>query len=376
MRAVLDSVAADVDTLATQVTDTLCQELVAYQTVPPEQLVPGIRASMCSGLAAVRDRRPPSAKELTEIAQVARTRAQQGLSLETVLGAYRMGTRATWAVAAQRGRRAGVPAEILLEFTDRTWEWVDAITAHAAAAHRHAELALARYDHQQLADFVIGAIRGTLPPPDLHERAASYGLNPHGAYGALRARATPPSTTYDLERQLMSAPQETQFLTVEDGDLVGILDVVQFTEVHAGIVAVGPFGPLEALAESHRVASAVFLTAERLGLHGVHRLEQLRLVTAVASDESLAQLCEQRVLHPLERSRVGEKDLLDTLRAFTSHGLNVERAARALVVHPNTVCYRLERIENLTGLNLGHLDDLVEVWWVLQARRMGSPPRR
>lgn len=42
--------------------------------------------------------------------------------------------------------------------------------------------------------------------------------------------------------------------------------------------------------------------------------------------------------------------LLHTASAFVDAGGSVERSARALIVHPNTVRYRLRRVEELTGL--------------------------
>ena len=45
-------------------------------------------------------------------------------------------------------------------------------------------------------------------------------------------------------------------------------------------------------------------------------------------------------------------DLLATLRAWLSAGCSTAAAAGALVVHRNTVTYRLGRIEQLTGRSL------------------------
>jgi purine catabolism regulator len=45
-------------------------------------------------------------------------------------------------------------------------------------------------------------------------------------------------------------------------------------------------------------------------------------------------------------------DLLATLRAWLSAGCSTTAAADALVVHRNTVTYRLARIEQLTGRSL------------------------
>jgi DNA-binding PucR family transcriptional regulator len=43
--------------------------------------------------------------------------------------------------------------------------------------------------------------------------------------------------------------------------------------------------------------------------------------------------------------------LLHTASAFVEAGCSVERAARELIVHPNTVRYRLRRVEELTSLS-------------------------
>jgi DNA-binding PucR family transcriptional regulator len=49
------------------------------------------------------------------------------------------------------------------------------------------------------------------------------------------------------------------------------------------------------------------------------------------------------------RQLAARPDLCATVIAFADHDLNVARTAAALHVHPNTVQYRLRRIEELTG---------------------------
>ena len=43
--------------------------------------------------------------------------------------------------------------------------------------------------------------------------------------------------------------------------------------------------------------------------------------------------------------------LADSVRAFADSGFSLTGAARALHVHPNTLAYRLDRWERLTGWN-------------------------
>jgi sugar diacid utilization regulator len=53
--------------------------------------------------------------------------------------------------------------------------------------------------------------------------------------------------------------------------------------------------------------------------------------------------------------------LIDTLRAVADADLNMQKAARILGRHPNTVYTRLERIRQLTGLDGQRYHDLTEL---------------
>jgi DNA-binding PucR family transcriptional regulator len=48
-----------------------------------------------------------------------------------------------------------------------------------------------------------------------------------------------------------------------------------------------------------------------------------------------------------------------TLRAYVKCGFSPTRSAQQLIVHPNTVLYRLRRIRELTGRDPQEPDDLV-----------------
>ena len=50
-----------------------------------------------------------------------------------------------------------------------------------------------------------------------------------------------------------------------------------------------------------------------------------------------------------------------TLRAYADCDLNVARAAEHLIVHPNTVHYRLRRVQELSGRDPRRFEDLVEL---------------
>jgi DNA-binding PucR family transcriptional regulator len=56
-----------------------------------------------------------------------------------------------------------------------------------------------------------------------------------------------------------------------------------------------------------------------------------------------------------------EGTLIQTLRAVADADLNVQKAARILGRHPNTIYTRIERIRNLTGLDGQRYRDLTEL---------------
>jgi len=64
--------------------------------------------------------------------------------------------------------------------------------------------------------------------------------------------------------------------------------------------------------------------------------------------------------------------LTATLRAYADCDMNVARTAERLVVHPNTVHYRLRRIAEATGRDPRRFGDLLDL---LLATRLGESSR-
>ncbi len=75
-----------------------------------------------------------------------------------------------------------------------------------------------------------------------------------------------------------------------------------------------------------------------------------------------------RVLGPvLEHDRRTHADLLATLREFLACSGSWARTAESLHLHVNTVRYRIERVEQLTGRDLSQLEDRVDVFLALKS---------
>jgi DNA-binding PucR family transcriptional regulator len=91
---------------------------------------------------------------------------------------------------------------------------------------------------------------------------------------------------------------------------------------------------------------------------------------AAAADDTARRLVSPGVRRLLEADRRQGGALVQTLRAYADCGLNVSRTAQRLMVHPNTVHYRLGRVAAITGQDPRRFDDLAEL---LTALRLLEP---
>ena len=91
----------------------------------------------------------------------------------------------------------------------------------------------------------------------------------------------------------------------------------------------------------------------------------VQLLTAIP--DHLRQTFAEHVLGAVvEYDRRNNADLMPTLRAFLDCGGSWSRTAAQLHLHLNTVRYRIARVEELTGRDLGQVGDRTDVYLALQ----------
>lgn len=115
------------------------------------------------------------------------------------------------------------------------------------------------------------------------------------------------------------------------------------------------------------------------GMHQArHALRVLKAITPGESTihyESYAMIVElsqqlvvkpymERLIHMLEQS----EDLIPTLQAYLGCNLNANETAKRLLIHRNTLQYRLSKIASLTGKDPRRLPDLIELLFLLVQR--------
>lgn len=95
--------------------------------------------------------------------------------------------------------------------------------------------------------------------------------------------------------------------------------------------------------------------------------------SALGADRLVAQLpaaAMADVPAPLADLVRGDPALVETLAAFLDAGGDVKATAAALSLHRSGLYYRLQRVEELTGLDLSRGDDRLLAHLAIRARRM------
>ncbi|HVD00859.1 MAG TPA: helix-turn-helix domain-containing protein [Candidatus Dormibacteraeota bacterium] len=128
------------------------------------------------------------------------------------------------------------------------------------------------------------------------------------------------------------------------------------------------------LARSHQEARQALRLTRRGGIHGkitsYRSLGAFRLLLDVQSPEALRRFVGE-VLGPLLKyAESRETPLLETLEALAAARWVRRAAARDLGIHVNSMSYRLERIESISGLKLDDPETRVAIAIALRARGM------
>ncbi|MGP0172822.1 PucR family transcriptional regulator [Pseudomonas sp. NCHU5208] len=129
----------------------------------------------------------------------------------------------------------------------------------------------------------------------------------------------------------------------------------------------------QGLGEARQALSVAQRFPERLGLCSFNELGVLELLGAIR-DRSLLDRFVERVLGALigDDSR-HQPVLMPTLEAWFAENGNLALAAQRLNVHRNTLSYRLQRIEALTGCSFENPHDRLNISVALLIRRLSAP---
>lgn len=322
--------------------------------------------------------------------RIGECRAEQGLPLDALLHAFRLGGAMVWqGLVDETTRRHPEDIRLLVHVAADVWSFVDEHCGLVADAYRATERRLTWRRENQQRLTVAALLDGTARIADIPDAAAMLELPEDGRYVVVAASGAgavtgpvvglPPGIhalrhiSPDAEQVVVlladGAPEEanggTSRADAELAALAAELTVPAGTRVGIGSAVTG----LAALGEARRLAETALRACPRDG--GVVLLDEHLPAALVVSSSRLGAALAERVLGPLDRLDPADRDLLvDTLRTWLEADGSAQRAGTRLYCHRNTVLNRLRRFEQLTGRSLARPADVVEISLALAARRL------
>jgi PucR family transcriptional regulator, purine catabolism regulatory protein len=240
-------------------------------------------------------------------------------------------------------------------------------------ARRQAELAgKRRLAGQVLEDLV----RGTIGGAEAQRRLSPFGIRAEDEHALLVATAGGPG---DRRKRLVASPPMSGATTaVLEDCLVAVLEPGQSTGQAALLLQdyLGRHGAEVRVGIGGWYAGTTGLRWSYYEAHeamnrgpGVNDREPMSLSgLLVASEDVPLRDLAHEVLRPLrdfDAAHAGS--LVTTLKAYLDADGSVAAVATRLIVHRNTVRYRIEQIERLTGRSLARTADRVQLWLALAA---------
>ncbi|AXB44725.1 helix-turn-helix domain-containing protein [Amycolatopsis albispora] len=302
-------------------------------------------------------------------------RAAQGVPIVDLLRGVHAGRAEVTRAGVEFARSMGVDDATILEFIVDLDHYVGAIQRHIVSGYHTAELELSRtardFSTQVLRRLLLSGER--LPVPEELGRA---GLHPDRPYHCVVSAVTDPRDARSLEQRL--APFGGVFGFTE-GQLTGVALNYPVLPEAAPLVVVSPARPLLALRDTYPLCAEALAVASRRGLCGVRPLVGLAAETALAAHPALAATLVGELLAALDPGNEFHQEMAGTAVAFLDHGCVINATAKALHIHANTVRYRLDRLRDLTGIDVNdrshpYVVTAVQTWWALRTwlQRAGS----
>ena len=127
------------------------------------------------------------------------------------------------------------------------------------------------------------------------------------------------------------------------------------------------------LRDSYREARQALSMARRLADPNplyFGELHVYRLLFLLERHPELAAFRQEIIGTLVEYDRTQRSDLIETLTSYFAHKGNLSQTAEALFVHRNTLLYRMERIREISGLDLDNPETRLSIELALRAHRL------
>ena len=309
-----------------------------------------------------------------------RTRAAQGVPLAEMLTAYRVGVAELWSalVTAARGL-PDVPADDVIELAGAVFAAQNTYSDAALAAYRDEARELLRMQERERAALVEVILTGAAAKGTLWEVANALRLPLDGAFLVIAAETEPGHDPIPRAESALAVIDVRSVWRLDAEVSLGVLSLPDRSRNGAVLTvldkhATRRIGASPVFGELHQAGWALQLARLALGSNsggsGVAQFRDSPIDILVAAAPHAALETARAVLGGLLELPEDELDLLlGTFEAWVRASGSATVAGAELYCHPNTVRYRLRRIEAGTGRVLANPGDVAELVTAVRAWR-------
>ena len=366
LRALGSVLLDEIDVLADRLTVMVLQREPVYaERDLVEELRTACGSNLERGVQVIAQQVPDGVDPEDTSRRTGRRRARQGVPLEVVLRAYRLGGRVLWEalLSTSRGRFSGAYDTALLDAASYVWRVNDSSSSALVQAYRLEELRMQSHDLSRRHAVLDGLIEGRGGDPAfLRDAATVLGLPDAGAVLCVVAPVDPSGEDpLRSPQEALAAHGILSAWFLRPRDEVGlvalgsrpqqvVLDALRPCAV--GRVGISPVvDGLGAIDAGYRMAHTAARTLAAPGLAVLD--ERLPEALLVDSPELQARVVRTALGGLLDLPPADRETLLTTLEELLANGGSPTHAAAALFCHRNTVIYRMRRIEAATGRSIG-----------------------
>jgi len=104
----------------------------------------------------------------------------------------------------------------------------------------------------------------------------------------------------------------------------------------------------------------------------VHKYDQMMIYHLINEIDARSRYHYFNDFGVIFKDLVHDEELIQTAIRFFENDLNITETSRQLYVHRNTLIYRLNKIEKMTGLDLRSFDDAIQFYMLMLIWRLGD----
>jgi hypothetical protein len=415
---IADLVEGEIDTISTEILESIAHEIPEYARPLEGRFGRGIRRGVEEALAQfvalIRD--PDAGREAGREVYLALGRGEQrvGRTLDSLQAAYRIGARISWRRFADACRRAGVGAEPLALLAEAVFAYIDELAADSVEGFAQAQAEVEDLRRRRRRELI--ALLLADPPADAEDVTAAARAAAWEVPAGLAALACSEDALTRVTRRL---PQEA-LATVVDGEGCLLLPDPEgpgraealARAAAEGTISLGPTVTPTSAAESWALALALLRASEagalpdqatasaggagstdaaeaarkgsgapgrkRVGRKGGRPEAPLRVDDNLAalllfeSRDLAGRIATRRLAAFAELTPRARERMRETALALLRHDGNAVAMAAAMHVHPQTARYRIARLRELLGDQLDDPDARFELQLALRAEALGA----